>query len=126
MSAAEAKPDVYLDASGEALLYESMRKNFWFPVAYSEDLKDAPQGFTLFGEELVVVRLEGEARVFEDLCRHRGTKLSLGVVVDDCLRCPYHGWTYGADGSVVWIPAREELSSLVDAKLPTFPKKMGS
>ena len=121
VSDTQIEPDVYLDASGEARLYENMRKNFWFPVAYSDDLKDSPQGFTLFGEELVVVRLGGEARVFEDLCRHRGTKLSLGVVVDDCLRCPYHGWTYGADGSVVWIPAREELSALIEAKLPVYP-----
>ena len=73
MSDTQIEPDVYLDASGEARLYENMRKNFWFPVAYSDDLKDSPHGFTLFGEELVVVRLGGEARVFVDLCRHRGT-----------------------------------------------------
>lgn len=36
-----------------------MRENFWFPVAYSDELKDEPQAFTLFEEQLVVVRLDG-------------------------------------------------------------------
>lgn len=121
MSSVDTAAGTYLEESGEGLLYESMRNNFWFPVAYSGELQDSPQGFTLFGEELVVVRLGGEAKVFEDLCRHRGTRLSLGAVKNDCLQCPYHGWTYGPDGSVVWVPAREELSSLIDAKLPSYP-----
>ena len=63
----------YLDAAAEERLYDQMRENFWFPVAYSDELGGEPQGFTLFGERLVVVRLDGAPRVFEDLCRHRGS-----------------------------------------------------
>lgn len=116
-------PSVYMhmDEEAEDRLYREMREHFWYPVAYSDELSDSPQGFTLFGEKLVVVRLEGKARVFEDLCRHRGAALSLGVVDGDCLRCPYHGWKYDAHGRVVRIPAREELSDLVDADLPAYP-----
>lgn len=111
----------HMDAGAERRLYEALPEHFWYPVAYSDDLTDAPQGFTLFERPLVVVRLDGVARVFEDICRHRGAALSLGKVVGDCIRCPYHGWEYSGDGAVSRIPQREELSGLVDAKLPSYP-----
>ena len=113
----------YLDVAAEERLYDQMREHFWHPVAYSDELTDEPQGFTLFGERLVVVRLDGKARVFEDLCRHRGSALSLGIVIDGKeLRCPYHGWTYDADGKVTRIPAREELSpAFANVRVPSFP-----
>ena len=113
----------YLDVAAEDRLYLRMRENFWFPIAYSDDLGDEPQGFTLFEEKLVVVRLAGAPRVFEDLCRHRGAALSLGKVIDGCrLRCPYHGWTYDAEGRVTSVPAREELSpAFRNVRVPSFP-----
>lgn len=121
MSAIESGVGTHLTEEIEDQLYAEMRKHFWYPVAYSDELTDRPQGFTLFGEQLVVVRLNGEAHVFEDLCRHRGAALSLGVVDDGCLRCPYHGWTYDSSGRVVRVPARAELGGLVDAVLPQYP-----
>ena len=113
----------FLDVAAENRLYEEMRDNFWFPVAYSDELRDEPQAFTLFEEQLVVVRLDGAPRVFEDLCRHRGAALSLGKVIDGCeLRCGYHGWTYDAEGRVTRVPAREELSpAFRNVRVPSFP-----
>ncbi|MXZ67795.1 MAG: Rieske (2Fe-2S) protein, partial [Acidimicrobiia bacterium] len=113
----------YLDVAAEDRLYEEMRDNFWFPVAYSDELKDEPQAFTLFEEQLVVVRLDGAPRVFEDLCRHRGSALSLGKVINGCeLRCAYHGWTYDAEGRVTRVPAREELSpAFRNVRVPSYP-----
>src|SRR5438309_591865 len=94
-----------LDASAEASLYRALRR-MWHPVAQAADIADAPQKAVLLDEQLVVVRLGGQVRVFPDLCVHRGTALSLGWVEDDQLRCAYHGWTYGADGVCTSIPAR--------------------
>jgi len=111
----------YVDAETEDNIYEAMRDKFWYPVAYSDELTDTPQGFVLYGKKMVVVRLGGQPVVFDDQCLHKGTALSLGVVVDDCLRCPYHGWTYDATGAVARIPAREELSPHVNVKLPSYP-----
>ena len=113
--------NAHIDTDTENRLYDEMRKHFWYPVAYSDDLTDSPHGFTLFGEKLVVVRLNGAPHVFEDLCRHRGAALSLGVVDNGGLRCPYHGWTYGPDGRVIRVPARPELSAVINACLPSYP-----
>jgi glycine betaine catabolism A len=58
-------------------------------------------------ESVVIVRGEDdEIRAFYNVCRHRGARL-LGC--DDprsnnCIRCPYHAWTYGLDGRLLGAP----------------------
>jgi phenylpropionate dioxygenase-like ring-hydroxylating dioxygenase large terminal subunit len=65
----------------------------------------------LLGERLVLFRTAdgsasgGRVSALRDLCAHRGTALSLGAVVGDCIECPYHGWTYDANGRCTRIPS---------------------
>jgi phenylpropionate dioxygenase-like ring-hydroxylating dioxygenase large terminal subunit len=80
---------------------------FWYVVAESREL---PRGTVLprkvLGEWLAVFRGEdGAPAVLRDRCMHRASRLSRGRVEDGCLRCPYHGWLYRADGSVAEVPA---------------------
>jgi vanillate O-demethylase monooxygenase subunit len=91
----------------EERLYEGLRQ-FWHPVAYSAELTDAPLPVTLLGERLVLVRLGGAVRAFQDLCPHRGTPLSLGSVEDEEIRCAYHGWKYDCLGVLTELPASPE------------------
>ena len=42
--------------------------------------------------------------VLDDLCAHRGARLSAGTVDGECLRCPYHSWAYADDGRCTHIP----------------------
>ncbi|MCU1428256.1 MAG: Rieske (2Fe-2S) iron-sulfur domain protein [Actinomycetia bacterium] len=80
---------------------------YWHPVARSIDL---PPGAVvparLLGRDLALFRdAAGRANAVEDLCSHRGTRLSRGDVDGNgCLRCPYHGWAFRGDGSCVDIP----------------------
>jgi vanillate O-demethylase monooxygenase subunit len=90
--------------------FEAGLARFWHPVCLDDDLPlDAPIGVELLGRNLVVVRLKGGIACFDDLCRHMGSALSIGEVVDGNLRCRYHGWTYDRSGKVVDIPARRDL-----------------
>lgn len=60
--------------------------------------------------ELVVWRGEtSPVQIWEDRCPHRGMRLSFGFVEGDRLACLYHGWTYGADGRCMSIPAHPDL-----------------
>lgn len=57
------------------------------------------------GVPLVIVRGEdGEVRAFVNSCRHRGAKLVAGSGSARALKCPYHGWLYKLDGSLLACP----------------------
>ncbi|MEO7496329.1 MAG: aromatic ring-hydroxylating dioxygenase subunit alpha [Massilia sp.] len=83
----------------------------WHPVAIaSEVAAGAVLASQLLGLELALWRDEaGVLHAWEDRCPHRGTRLSLGAVRGDSLRCAYHGWTFGAEGRCKHIPALPAL-----------------
>jgi phenylpropionate dioxygenase-like ring-hydroxylating dioxygenase large terminal subunit len=60
---------------------------------------------TLLGRDLVAFRHEDGVSVFDDVCIHRGTALSLGWITEGRLTCAYHGWQYDRTGRCVRIPA---------------------
>jgi phenylpropionate dioxygenase-like ring-hydroxylating dioxygenase large terminal subunit len=88
------------------MIEDPLLRKEWFAVANVADLPDGrPLAVGLLGRKVVVWKSGERIAAWEDLCIHRGARLSLGRVVDGCLRCPYHGWTYDADGRCVRIPA---------------------
>jgi phenylpropionate dioxygenase-like ring-hydroxylating dioxygenase large terminal subunit len=57
------------------------------------------------GTPLLAVRgSDGQARVFRNACRHRGTQLADGSGCEKAFVCRYHGWTYNLDGSLRHVP----------------------
>jgi vanillate O-demethylase monooxygenase subunit len=90
----------------------------WHPVARAGDVAPGPVRARLLDRELVVVRLDGRVVVAPAPCPHRGGALWQGQVVGDAIRCPYHGWSFGADGRCVLVPsgapapARSTLANL--------------
>ncbi|HEY8375828.1 MAG TPA: aromatic ring-hydroxylating dioxygenase subunit alpha [Nannocystis sp.] len=74
------------------------------------------------GENILLVRDEaGAIRGYFNVCRHRGHEL---VQLGGCargreIRCPYHGWRFGLDGSRRGGGEAEELS-LVPVRVDTW------
>jgi phenylpropionate dioxygenase-like ring-hydroxylating dioxygenase large terminal subunit len=65
---------------------------------------------------------QGEVVALKDQCPHRGAALSLGWVEDSCIRCPYHGWKFQADGKCTDIPANiPETPIPKKARVDTYP-----
>jgi phenylpropionate dioxygenase-like ring-hydroxylating dioxygenase large terminal subunit len=80
-------------------------RGYWYAVARSTDLLDAPLGVKLLDEPLVVWRGNGEVGAARDRCPHRESPLSPGQVIDGCLQCPYHGWEYDPSGACTLVPS---------------------
>ena len=95
--------------------------NDWHVVGRASDL---PEGSLhkarILGEDLVVWRFEGQAKVWQDLCAHRGTRLSLGWLRDGRVTCAYHGWTYDSDGQCVRFPSHPEQRPPSTAHVKTY------
>ncbi len=84
-------------------------RDAWHPVARSIDVGTAPVAVTLLATHLVLYRAAGgDVIAAPDRCPHREAPLSLGIIEDGCLVCPYHGWTFGDDGKCVRVPSSNE------------------
>jgi len=81
--------------------------NDWHPVALSQEIAaGAITATDLLDTRLALWRDSGGAlHAWEDRCPHRGTRLSMGALHNDTLRCAYHGWTFGSEGRCKHIPA---------------------
>jgi glycine betaine catabolism A len=95
----------------------------WFCVGREEALA-APGDYLaadIAGESILVVRSSGGLAGFYNLCRHRGSRLipvagsqpaasqARSGCAGSTIRCPYHGWTYGLDGSLRSAPFLPDL-----------------
>lgn len=80
---------------------------YWYPVALEKDVTEGPLGVTLLDKPLVVYRIGDEIVVADNICPHRGMKLSLGEDQHDGqgIMCPYHGLRFGSAGRCTFIPA---------------------
>jgi phenylpropionate dioxygenase-like ring-hydroxylating dioxygenase large terminal subunit len=83
-----------------------MLKNFWYAVEFSQLVGSKPVKVTLMNVDYVLYRdPKGQVVALEDKCAHRGAALSGGWVEGNCIRCPYHGWSYNPEGRCESIPA---------------------
>jgi choline monooxygenase len=98
----------YVDARVAELEAEAVFGETWQMVGRAEQVNEPGQYVRaqVAGEPLVLVRdNDGLLRGFYNVCRHHAA----AVVTEPCgqaslLRCPYHGWHYGLDGSLKGMP----------------------
>lgn len=97
---------------GSAPAGEYLRR-FWQPVALSSELGELPKKVRMFGEPLVLFRTKsGAPGLLELHCSHRGTSLEFGICENEGLRCCYHGWLFGVDGTILETPGDPPESTL--------------
>ena len=82
----------------------------WICVGRTERVPNAGDYFLveLAGESVIVTRAaDGALRAFFNVCRHRGTRMCTVAEgsLEGRIHCPYHGWTYGLDGSLIGAPS---------------------
>jgi nitrite reductase/ring-hydroxylating ferredoxin subunit len=93
----------------------------WYPVCLAEEL----DGDRLVGTDFLSGRVvafrgpDGAPAVVSAYCRHLGADLSVGEIVDGCVRCAFHHWRYDTDGRCVEIPVDDAIPD--EARLYRFP-----
>ena len=90
-------------------------RRFWQPVILESELGELPRKLRILGEDLVAFKdRSGEIGLIELHCPHRGTSLEFGLISDHGIRCCYHGWLFGCDGTILETPGEPANSTLKD------------
>ena len=87
--------------------YPPFYPNGWLPVLESRALKKNKILPIIFrGEELVAFRgYSGKVCVVSAYCPHLGAHFGYGGdVIDDCIKCPFHGWLFNKEGECTYAP----------------------
>jgi len=80
----------------------------WAGLAVASDVPEPGDAkpLTFLGIPLLLLRdKDGDVRVFENICRHRGMILvEEPKKIEGAIRCPYHSWCYSTKGALVATP----------------------
>jgi choline monooxygenase len=118
----------YVDERVAELERQKVFGGTWQVVARADQVSQPGAYVTadLAGEPLVVVRGgDGQLRAFYNVCRHHAA----AVVTEDegtatIFRCPYHGWSYGLDGSLKGAPEFEGVCGFDRARNGLVPVRV--
>jgi phenylpropionate dioxygenase-like ring-hydroxylating dioxygenase large terminal subunit len=87
----------------QAVLFDN-----WAGLGVGADVPEVGDALplTFMGMPLLMLRdKQGEVRVFQNICRHRGMILvDAPRKIEGAIRCPYHSWCYSTDGRLVSTP----------------------
>jgi phenylpropionate dioxygenase-like ring-hydroxylating dioxygenase large terminal subunit len=108
-------PWAYLNPEVFDLEYDAFFLRRWQFVGHVNEVSQPGDFMTAdIGHDNVVVLRgkDGVLRAFLNVCRHRASRVFEGK--GHCrgvARCPYHGWTYRLDGSLMAIPREENFEA---------------
>ena len=98
-------------------------RRYWIPIGpYSQLLENPVKKVRFLGEDLVLFldRRDGLGLI-GDRCLHRRVDLQYGIPDERGLRCPYHGWLFGADGTCLERPLEAAPERAIKQRLKGYP-----
>ncbi len=113
-----------LTLTGPGTPMGELMRRYWHPVAAGVDLdpRRPTKALKILGEDLVLFRTRsGAVGLVQRTCAHRGTSLVRGVPEPDGIRCCYHGWVYGLDGSCIEMPNEPNQNFKDRVKIRAYP-----
>lgn len=116
----------------DARLAELERRNVfgrsWQPVARADQLSLPGQYVTaeVAGEPVLIVRgSDQKLRAFFNVCRHHAAAVAMEEQgATNLFRCPYHGWSYGLDGTLKGAPEFEGVCGFDRLKNGLLPVRL--
>jgi phenylpropionate dioxygenase-like ring-hydroxylating dioxygenase large terminal subunit len=103
--------DVYISDEIFALECERLFARAWIFAGHESQIPKTGDYLTLesAGVPLIVVRAaQGAIHALVNRCAHKGAAVLADAMGNTgrAFRCPYHGWSYRLDGSILGIPMR--------------------
>lgn len=119
-------PRMFFADDAVALEQQRVFETTWQMVGLASSIGEPGQYLsTDIGRVPVVVRnFDGQLIALKNVCAHRHCSLVVSAHgKSEKLKCPYHGWEYGADGRTRRIPAARNFPDFDREryKLPAFP-----
>lgn len=122
--------DRYIDPKFVPLEVEHIWRKEWQIACREEDIPNIGDriSYDIVNDSYLVVRTgENEFKAFHNSCRHRARKLCTGKASGGKIQCGFHGWVFGLDGKLEWIPFDQEFphvdaahNSLVPVQVDTW------
>jgi nitrite reductase/ring-hydroxylating ferredoxin subunit len=111
---------------------EAERDGFVAACSVDEMVESHGKVVVAAGRRIALFRHEGRIYATSNVCRHQGGPVGEGRVVDGCITCPWHGWTYQPADGCSPPPFQEVLSTFETRILgnrlwvATRPNRLGS
>lgn len=106
-------PDAYTSQDFFCAERERVFGRGWVVVGCADEVKEPGRLLVRqVGERSILITRDrkGKLHAFINACRHRGTELAeADCNIGEIIRCPYHRWGYGLDGSLRSTPLFEEI-----------------
>ena len=107
------------DYSEETVFAREQKKIFersWIFAGSAAQIKEEKDFLlvNLFDWSLIVGRYGGKIKVFENRCPHRSSQIHNCDTGNRDLKCPFHGWTFDAEGGAKGIPQQKEAFGFSD------------
>jgi phenylpropionate dioxygenase-like ring-hydroxylating dioxygenase large terminal subunit len=87
----------------------------WYVIGTPGDfIANKPKKVTVWSKNYIVWKnIDGKYNCLDDVCSHKGASLSGGKIHNNCAVCPYHGYEFNSNGTLVKVPGLNFQSSPV-------------
>jgi len=107
-------PERYISHEYMALERQKLWPKTWLVAGVEQDVSE-PGDYFVFNlepESIIVSRAkDGQLTALYNACQHRGTRVLLSDFGSlNEYTCPYHGWTYSNDGTLISVPDEDRFS----------------
>jgi phthalate 4,5-dioxygenase len=110
-----AEENEFVTRVGPGTPMGSLMRQYWVPAMLSSELPKPdcpPVRVLLLGEKLIAFRAtDGSVGLLDNCCPHRGASLFYARSEGCGLRCVYHGWQFGVDGTCLDMPSEPAESN---------------
>ena len=95
-------------------------RNAWYVAAWDHEITRSLKRRIILEQPVLLYRKDdGTAVALEDRCCHRQAPLSMGRLIGNVVKCPYHGLEFDATGKCVKVPSQDVIPG--NARVRAYP-----